>query len=109
MRIEKDFLGEIQIPNRLYYGIQTTRAMHNFNITGYELDRDFIVALGMVKAAAARANIRTSRMPELIGAAIVKAAEELHSGRRRNLNEHERQRGDCQPSPGNFGGQEGQL
>ena len=48
MRIEKDFLGEIQIPNRLYYGIQTTRAMHNFNITGYELDRDFVAALGIV-------------------------------------------------------------
>ena len=73
MRTEKDFLGEIQIPNRLYYGIQTTRAMHNFNITGYELDRDFIIALGIVKAAAARANLRTGRMPAQIGAAIIKA------------------------------------
>ena len=80
MRIEKDFLGEIQIPNRLYYGIQTTRAMHNFNITGYELDKDFVVALGIVKASAARANVRTGRMPELIGAAIVKAAEEISAG-----------------------------
>jgi aspartate ammonia-lyase len=80
MRIEKDFLGEIQIPNRLYYGIQTTRAMHNFNITGYELDRDFIVALGIVKTAAGRANLRTGRMPEQIGLAIVKAAEEIGAG-----------------------------
>jgi aspartate ammonia-lyase len=80
MRIEKDFLGEIQIPNRLYYGIQTTRAMHNFNITGYELDRDFIATLGLVKAAAARANLRTGRMPEQIGSAIVKAAEEISEG-----------------------------
>lgn len=80
MRIEKDFLGEIQIPNRLYYGIQTTRAMHNFNITGYELDRDFIATLGLVKAAAGRANLRTGRMPEQIGSAIVKAAEEISEG-----------------------------
>ena len=81
MRIEKDFLGEIQIPNRLYYGIQTTRALHNFNITGYELDRDFVVALGIVKAAAATANLRTGRMPAQIGAAIVKAAEEVVDGK----------------------------
>ena len=80
MRTEKDFLGEIQIPNRLYYGIQTTRAMHNFNITGYELDRDFIIALGIVKAAAARANLRTGRMPAQIGAAIIKAADEIVEG-----------------------------
>ena len=63
MRIEKDFLGEIQIPNRLYYGIQTTRAMHNFNITGYELDHDFVAALGIVKTAAARANPVVSDSP----------------------------------------------
>jgi aspartate ammonia-lyase len=81
MRIEKDFLGEIQIPNRLYYGIQTTRALHNFNITGYELDRDFVAALGIVKAAAAKANLRTGRMPAQIGAAIVKAAEEVVDGK----------------------------
>ena len=80
MRTEKDFLGEIQIPNRLYYGIQTTRAMHNFNITGYELDRDFIIALGIVKTAAARANLKTGRMPVQIGAAIIKAAEEISEG-----------------------------
>ena len=81
MRIEKDFLGEIQIPNRLYYGIQTTRAMHNFNITGYELDHDFVAALGIVKTAAARANLQTGRMPAQIGGAIVKAAEEVAEGK----------------------------
>ena len=81
MRIEKDILGEMQIPNRLYYGIHTTRALHNFNITGYELDRDFVAALGVVKVAAARANLRTGRMPEQLGNAIVKAAQEVIEGK----------------------------
>ena len=84
MRIEKDFLGEIEIPDELYYGVQTTRALHNFLITGHVLNEDFIVALGIVKAAAARANMRTGRMPVRIGHAIVKAAEEIIAGQWQN-------------------------
>ena len=80
MRIEKDFLGEIEIPDELYYGVQTTRALHNFLITGHVLNDDFIASLGIVKAAAARANMRTGRMPVRIGHAIVKAAEEIIAG-----------------------------
>ena len=84
MRIEKDFLGEIEIPDELYYGVQTTRALHNFLITGHVLNEDFIAALGIVKAAAARANMRTGRMPVRIGHAIVKAAEEIIAGQWQN-------------------------
>lgn len=80
MRIEKDFLGEIEIPDDVYYGVQTTRALHNFEITGHLLNDDFIVALAIVKAAAARANMRTERMPARIGSAIVRAAEEIIAG-----------------------------
>lgn len=81
MRIEKDFLGEIEIPDEVYYGVQTTRALHNFSITGHLLNEDFIAALAIVKAAAARANMRTGRMPVKIGTAIVQAAEEIIAGR----------------------------
>ena len=84
MRIEKDFLGEIEIPDELYYGVQTTRALHNFSITGHVINEDFIVALAIVKAAAARANMRTGRMPAVIGGAIVKAAEEIIAGQWQN-------------------------
>lgn len=84
MRIEKDFLGEIEIPDELYYGVQTTRALHNFLITGHVLNDDFIAAMAIVKAAAARANMRTGRMPKRIGEAIVKAAEEIIAGQWHN-------------------------
>ncbi len=84
MRIEKDFLGEIEIPDEVYYGVQTTRALHNFSITGHMLNEDFIAALAIVKAAAARANMRTGRMPAKVGAAIVQAAEEIIAGQWRD-------------------------
>ncbi|MFA6262470.1 MAG: aspartate ammonia-lyase [Bacteroidia bacterium] len=57
-RKEHDFLGELEIPNELYYGIQTYRAKENFNITGIPISNEphFIRALGYVKKAAALAN-----------------------------------------------------
>jgi len=81
MRIEHDFLGEIEIPEESYYGVQTTRALDNFMITGHTMDKDFIKAFGIVKAAAAKANVRTGRMPMKIGKAIVQAAEEIADGK----------------------------
>lgn len=56
-RIEEDALGKRKIPSNVYYGIQTLRAMENFQITGYKMDTDFIKALGIVKKAAAKANM----------------------------------------------------
>lgn len=81
MRIEHDFLGEVKIADDVYYGVQTTRALNNFVITGHRLNDDFIKALGIVKAAAAKANMRTGRMPCKIGAAIVEAAQEIIDGK----------------------------
>ena len=52
MRKEHDFLGELEIPDNAYYGVQTMRAMENFQITVYTADPLFIKALGMVKKAA---------------------------------------------------------
>ncbi len=43
MRIEKDFLGEIEIPDEVYYGVQTTRALHNFSITGHVLTKTLLL------------------------------------------------------------------
>lgn len=49
MRKEHDFLGELEVADELYYGVQTLRAMENFNITGKHIDHDFIRSLAMVK------------------------------------------------------------
>ena len=61
-RIEKDFLGEKEIPADVYYGIQTIRAVENFPITGYKVHEEMIRALAMVKKAAALANMDTKRL-----------------------------------------------
>ena len=49
MRKEHDFLGELEIPDNAYYGVQTLRAKENFKITGDTIDHDFIKALATVK------------------------------------------------------------
>lgn len=81
MRIEHDFLGEIELQDEVYYGVQTARALENFVITNHRLNDDFIASFGIVKAAAAKANMRTGRMPIKIGNAIVQAAVEIIDGK----------------------------
>ncbi len=81
MRKEHDFLGELDVPDEVYYGVQTLRAMENFNITGSTLDVDFIKALAKVKKAAAQANMETRRLDKRIGDALVQAAEEIIDGK----------------------------
>ena len=81
MRLEHDFLGELQVADEVYYGVQTMRAMENFRITGHNLDSDFIVALAMVKKAAAKANMATGRLDQTIGNALVAAADEVIEGK----------------------------
>ena len=59
MRKEHDFLGELEVPDEAYYGVQTMRAIENFSITGRVLDVDLIKALAKVKKAAAQARRST--------------------------------------------------
>ena len=80
MRTEHDFLGNLEVPDDVYYGVQTMRAIENFHITGQKLDPDFIVALAQVKKAAALANMDTGRLPHDIGDLLVKAADEIIAG-----------------------------
>lgn len=49
VRIEKDFLGEKEVPMHAYYGVQTMRAVENFPITGYKIHEGLIKALAIVK------------------------------------------------------------
>uniref|UniRef100_UPI003D2C0335 aspartate ammonia-lyase n=1 Tax=Paenibacillus oryzisoli TaxID=1850517 RepID=UPI003D2C0335 len=80
-RIEKDFLGEKQVPSDAYYGIQTMRAVENFPITGVKIHAELITALAEVKYAAAMANMDTHMLPRKIGDAIVTAAAEVRQGK----------------------------
>jgi len=80
-RIEKDFLGEKQVPTTAYYGIQTLRGNENFPITGYHLDHAFINAMAIVKKAATCANLETGQLEAKIAKAIMDAADEVIAGK----------------------------
>lgn len=80
-RIEKDFIGEKQVPDDVYYGIQTLRATENFPITNERIHPQMIVAIGMVKKAAAIANCSANGLSEQIGHALVCAAQEVIDGK----------------------------
>ncbi|SDN51386.1 aspartate ammonia-lyase [Fictibacillus solisalsi] len=79
-RIEKDFLGEKELPADVYYGIQTSRAVDNFQITGYRIHKEMIHALAIVKKAAALANMDVHRLYKGLGEPIVQAADEILEG-----------------------------
>ena len=81
MRKEHDFLGELEVPDDAYYGVQTLRAKENFQITGQTIDRDLVQAMAAVKKAAALANMETGRLTPRIGEALVRAADEILAGK----------------------------
>jgi fumarate hydratase class II len=56
MRIERDSMGDVQVPAEAYYGAQTQRAVENFPISGWQLPRPIVRAMGLVKYACAVAN-----------------------------------------------------
>ncbi|MDQ0243398.1 aspartate ammonia-lyase [Bacillus fengqiuensis] len=80
-RLEKDFLGEKEIPADVYYGVQTLRAVENFPVTGYRVHGEMIRALAMIKKAAALANMDVKHLYEGLGEAIVQAADEVIEGK----------------------------
>jgi len=80
MRIEHDFIGELEVPENVYYGVQTMRAIDNFHITGQTIDPDFVQSIAKVKKAAALANMATGRLDKKIGDALVQAADEIIGG-----------------------------
>lgn len=82
-RLERDSLGKRAIPEEVYYGIQTQRAVENFPISGTPISAYpfLIVALGCVKKAAALANRELGLLDPTIADAIIQAAEEVRQGR----------------------------
>ncbi|PWT73073.1 MAG: aspartate ammonia-lyase [Bacteroidetes bacterium] len=82
-RVERDLLGEKQIDNSAYYGVQTARALENFQISGVptKFYPDYVKAYAMVKLAAARANTQVGRMKPETLAAIEKACQAIMDGK----------------------------
>ncbi|WOV88126.1 aspartate ammonia-lyase [Sporosarcina oncorhynchi] len=80
-RIEKDFIGEKEVPSHVYYGIQTLRATENFPITNEHIHPEVIRGIGIVKKAAALSNTLVNGLQAPIGHAIVAAAQEVIDGK----------------------------
>ena len=80
-RTEKDSMGAMEVPADALYGASTQRAVLNFPVSGYRFGREFLRALGMVKWAAAEANLELCCLDEERATLIVKVAEELMEGK----------------------------
>jgi fumarate hydratase class II len=80
-RIERDSMGELNVPTEALYGAQTQRAVDNFPISGLTLPRQFIRALGLIKAAAADANLALGYLKKAQAKAIGKAARAVAEGK----------------------------
>ncbi len=76
-RVEKDVLGEVEVPASAYWGISTQRAINNFRISGKKMPQDFILALAQVKKACTLANISEGNLDPEIGNAILQAVDEI--------------------------------
>jgi len=80
-RIEKDSLGEIEVPDKVLYGAFTTRASQNFRISGIRAKHEFIKSISFIKKAAALTNMKFGVLDKKVGEAIVKAADEVIEGK----------------------------
>ena len=80
-RIEHDSMGEIRVPQSARWGAQTQRAVENFPISGQTVEPAFLVALAMIKGAAAMVNAEMGTIGADVAAAIAVAAEEVAAGR----------------------------
>ena len=76
-RREKDSIGELDVPEDAYYGINTQRARMNFQISGQEMPSDFIVALAEVKKACALANLSVGALDKKLADPLIQAADEI--------------------------------
>ncbi len=80
IRIEKDLLGEREIDDSSYFGINTKRALENFNLEGKIVNLNLIKEIALVKKAAAIVNKDLNELPKDKAEAIIKASEEVIEG-----------------------------
>jgi len=79
-RIEHDSMGELRVPSEALWGAQTQRAVENFPISGLAMPREFVRALGLIKASAAAANLKLGHLKSAQASAVRKAAERVAAG-----------------------------
>ncbi|KTC85033.1 class II fumarate hydratase [Legionella brunensis] len=79
-RIETDSMGEIAVAADKYWGAQTERSLHHFNIGPDIMPREVTHAFGILKKAAALTNLELGKLPKDKADLIIKAAEEVHNG-----------------------------
>jgi len=79
-RVERDSMGELQVPASALWGAQTQRAVNNFPISGLRMPAAFIRALALIKWAAARTNRNLGLLPEAIAGAVESSALEVANG-----------------------------
>ena len=80
-RTETDTFGPIEVPADHYWGAQTERSLHNFKIGGERQPLPLIHALGLIKKAAATANMKAKKLSPELGKAIIAAADEVIDGK----------------------------
>ena len=80
-RIEKDTMGEVQVPSHAYWGAQTQRSLGNFKIGGDRFPREMIKALGVLKKCAAITNHKLGLLDAKKAEFIIKAADEVIAGK----------------------------
>jgi len=85
MRIERDSMGEVEVPSGAYYGASTQRAVDNFPVSDLRFGRTFIWAMGLLKASAAVVNKDMESVDAEKADAIIAAAEQVMNG---DLDEH---------------------
>ncbi|MFX1489763.1 MAG: class II fumarate hydratase [Promethearchaeota archaeon] len=76
-RIEKDVLGEVEVPDNVYWGINTQRAIENFQISGEVFPQIFIISLAQLKKACVLSNMELDLIEKEYGEAILKAVNEI--------------------------------
>jgi fumarate hydratase class II len=79
-RIERDSLGDMQVPADALYGASTQRAVENFPVSGLRFPRRFIRALGAIKMTAAQVNMSLGHLEKRLGKVIEQAAKEVMDG-----------------------------
>ncbi len=79
-RIEKDSMGELEVPANALYGAQTQRAINNFPVSDLVAPRALIRALGLIKAACAQVNLELGEMDEAVAGAIIEASTRVRDG-----------------------------
>jgi fumarate hydratase class II len=79
-RLEHDSMGDVRVPKNARWGAQTQRAVENFPISGQTVDRALLIAMAMIKGAAAMVNAEMGTIDTEVAAAINQAADEVAAG-----------------------------